>query len=193
MAAFEYRLLEYKYFLSHDANVEVQAEINRLELPAAAAREDGKPQSLPPRKSIDCHSSLWNTLSPTPAAAEVKDAGGVEGLPIKEEVFVTAHVASNGEFMHNVPVSTHTPSTYSEERNLVLWDDLLTFPVKYRDLSSASQLVLTVWGLGREPLGGTTLDFFDKHGVLKTGKQKLKFYFRQVGPRDTSTRGGPCL
>jgi phosphatidylinositol 3-kinase len=63
----------------------------------------------------------------------------------------------------------------------VQWDDLLTFPVKYRDLASNAKLVLTLWGLDKRPVGGTAMDFFDENGVLRTGRQKLTFYPFRAG------------
>jgi hypothetical protein len=39
-----------------------------------------------------------------------------------------------GQPMHLVPLSSHTPSYYDPQRNCIVWEDVLTFPVKYRYL-----------------------------------------------------------
>lgn len=130
---------------------------------------------VPPRPSAMM--ATWLAEGSIPSSA----------LHHKDSLIVTAYLSSDGHLLHHVPVMTYNPSTYDTERQCTRWDDLLTFPIKYRDLCATSQLVFTVWGLGEEPVGGTTLRLFDETGLLKTGRQKLQFYFFRPG--DGKARG----
>lgn len=56
------------------------------------------------------------------------------------------------------------------------WNEWLSFPVRYRDLSRNSLLAITVWGVGWVPVGGTTISFFTKQGVLRDGNQCLRIW-----------------
>ena len=206
------RTLDYKFIYSHDANVDVGVEINRLELPLAAHPDGTYALLSPPPPSLP-HSPLSPPPPPHPlhpnTNPECTDVDATENGPEEaatsfpgprrpfdfvrggEELLVTVHVRCNGEALHGVPVSTYTPSSYDAERNCVYWDnDLLAFPgVKYRDLALDACLVFTVWGLGQRPVGGTAVHFFGPYGVLRMGKQKLAFHFAHDGetasPTDT--------
>jgi hypothetical protein len=82
--------------------------------------------------------------------------------------------------MHETPVSTQYSHT-DKSRNALVWDYILSFPIKLRDLSIDSLLVLTAWTSDGQVFGGTNLRFFDENGCLKRGKQKLIFYFDTRG------------
>ena len=51
------------------------------------------------------------------------------------------------------------------------WNEWLTLPVKYSELSRNAQLALTVWDIyGTHkvvPVGGTTVSLFGKHGLVQ--------------------------
>jgi hypothetical protein len=82
--------------------------------------------------------------------------------------------------MHESPVSTFFPIA-DKSRNAFLWDYVMTFPLRMRDLSADAVLVLTAWTPDGRVFGGTTMNFFDENGCMKRGKQKLMFYFGTVG------------
>lgn len=48
--------------------------------------------------------------------------------------------------------------------------------MRYRDLSRNSLLAITIWGVGWVPIGGTTISFFTKQGVLRDGVQCLRIW-----------------
>lgn len=58
------------------------------------------------------------------------------------------------------------------------WGQMVTFPVRYRDLDQSTRLCITVWysdGLGSDfcVLGGCVMPFFSQKGRLKTDAMKL--------------------
>jgi len=99
---------------------------------------------------------------------------------LAEEIYMTAQIVCNQLPLHGTPVSTHF-SLWDDCRNALIWDYLLIFPVKLRELSLDSILVLTAWTADGKPFGGTSMRFFNKNGCLKKGKQKLLFYFGCCG------------
>jgi len=100
--------------------------------------------------------------------------------PEVPDLYFTAHVVCNQMPMHECPVSSFFSSA-DEQRNCLVWDYVLNFPLRVRDLSLDSILVLTAWTPQGKVYGGTTMKFFDEFGALKRGKQKLVFYFGVPG------------
>jgi hypothetical protein len=92
------------------------------------------------------------------------------------DIYITAQIISNQIPLHECPMYTHF-AVPDEHRNALVWDCVLSFPVKLRDLSLNSVLAITAWSPSGTPLGGTTMRFFDANGSLKRGKQKLIFFF----------------
>lgn len=70
--------------------------------------------------------------------------------------------------------SSKGPTKCSE--STIYWNEWVSFPVRYRDLSRNSLLSITLWGVGWVPIGGTTLSFFSKRGVLRDGIQCLRIW-----------------
>jgi len=101
-----------------------------------------------------------------------------EDMP--QDVYINAQIICNQIPMHECPISTRFGEV-DTSKNLISWDAILTFPVKFRDLSQDAILVLTAWSGDGTVVGGTALRFFDENGCLKRGKQKLVFYFNKVG------------
>lgn len=95
---------------------------------------------------------------------------------VPEDIYFTGYIVCNQISMHETPISTQF-CTVDEPRNNLVWDYVLSFPVKVRDLSLDSILVLTAWTAEGEVYGGTTMNFFDEFGRMKSGKQKLMFFF----------------
>lgn len=67
----DYRVLSYKFIYSHDANVDVSVEINRLELPLAA-HPDGTCalEAPPPNPQFDYFHMPWLLVSRLLAASK---------------------------------------------------------------------------------------------------------------------------
>jgi len=99
---------------------------------------------------------------------------------VPQDVYFTAHIVCNQMSMHESPVSTAF-SQRDDVRNSLSWEYVLTFPLRVRDLSLDSIIVLTAWTPEGNVYGGTTMKFFDEFGALKRGKQKLMFYFETKG------------
>ena len=100
----------------------------------------------------------------------------VSSQEIPANMFITAHLICNQIPVHETPMCTHF--AYGDpQRNTLIWDYIMSFPLKIRDLSHDAVLALTVWTPDGKIFGGTTMRLFDQHGVLKSGKQKLMFYF----------------
>lgn len=63
-----------------------------------------------------------------------------ENVPV--DLFINAQIICNQIPFHDFPISTYFGNV-DEEKNLIFWEDLLTFPINIRDLSHDSILVLT--------------------------------------------------
>lgn len=103
-----------------------------------------------------------------------------DSISIPNDLYFTAYIVCNQLRMHETPISTQF-CFIDQFRNTLVWDYVLSFPVKARDLSLDSLLVLTAWTPSGQIFGGTTMSFFDENGCLKRGKQKLMFYFGMEG------------
>lgn len=103
----------------------------------------------------------------------------VDSADIPEEIYISSQIICNQLPLHETPVSTHY-ATIDKLRNALVWDYVLSFPVKIRELSLNAVLVITAFTPDGTPFGGTTMRFFNDSGCLKRGKQKLIFYFGRV-------------
>jgi hypothetical protein len=65
--------------------------------------------------------------------------------------------------------------------NHIIWDQLIHYPIKVRDLLLDSLIVFNVLTPEGNIVGGTTMRLFDDYGCLKQGRQKLLFYFNNPG------------
>lgn len=97
-----------------------------------------------------------------------------------QDLYVTAQIVCFQIPAHDPPISTLFGVT-SADRGVVSWDHVLSFPVKVRDLSYDSVIVLTVWTPDGKPFAGTTTRIFDERGTMKQGKQKLLLFPGQSG------------
>jgi hypothetical protein len=97
-----------------------------------------------------------------------------------QDLYITAYVVCNQMPLHESPVSTFFSRT-DDIRNCYVWDYIMTFPLRMRDLSLDAILVITAWTPDGKVFGGTTMNFFDTRGLLKKGKQKLMFFFGTPG------------
>ncbi|RIB03510.1 atypical PIKK PI3K protein kinase [Gigaspora rosea] len=80
-------------------------------------------------------------------------------------------------YCDNKPLTVPIKTSYKSFKSNWVWNEWLTIPVKYRDLTVTSQLALTVWDVYGPrkvvPVGGTTFRLFGKHNTLRRGKHKL--------------------
>jgi hypothetical protein len=104
----------------------------------------------------------------------------VNSEEVPPDIYVNAQIVSDQVPLHECPVSTFF-GDIDETKNYISWDDILSFPLNFRDLSHDAILVITAWSGEGTLFGGTTMRFFDDNGVLKRGKQKLAFYFNRPG------------
>lgn len=92
------------------------------------------------------------------------------------EISIIATVISNQIILHEAIISTNF-SIIDSNLYYLLWDYIMTFPFKLRDLSSNTIITFTAKSSTNQIIGGTTFHLYDKNGLLKQGKQKLVFYF----------------
>ena len=90
------------------------------------------------------------------------------------EVILRSHVFTNGARNQNAPLCTHF-AFLDEFKNHLVWDFILTYPIKYRDLCRNAAIIITAWDSFDRFMGGTEIKFFDERNCLRQGLQKLKF------------------
>ncbi|GLD92891.1 hypothetical protein PINS_up001470 [Pythium insidiosum] len=188
------KMKEYRYYLSSGVNTSVRVKISMLELaPGAAVSLAGdllvpppapsSSRSSPPVSSATSSSSVRappTSTAPLRAFSApmltqrcVASPSELRNATISE-IFVTAQVFADGVPLHPMAISSKGPTKCSE--STIYWNEWLTLPVRYRDLSRNAQLVLSVWGVGWQPIGGTTLRLFSTPGVLRDGMQCLRIW-----------------
>ena len=96
-----------------------------------------------------------------------------------EDLYINAQIISNSIILHEFIISAHY-GTIDQINNLIIFDDVVSFPVKYKDLSQDALIAMTIRNNKNQLIGGTTLRLFNNKGCLKSGKQKLLFYFNQI-------------
>lgn len=139
-------LKSYSFFPSHANAVEVQCGVCEVELPI-----DGlDPYDIYPSSE----QSVW--------------AKGSE-----EELHVRMSLLCHGSPMHSVPVRTRAPSAYDTRRRSVVWDELVKFPLKMRELTRDAELSMSVVGDGGRSVASARMKLFDEKGVLKQGLVKV--------------------
>ncbi|CAM9225302.1 unnamed protein product [Ectocarpus fasciculatus] len=67
-----------------------------------------------------------------------------------------------------------------------VWDSLISFSAKFRDMSRDAKIQFTARGGDGRVIGASTLSLFNEDGVMLQGKQKLLFYFLEEGEEDVS-------
>ena len=72
-----------------------------------------------------------------------------------------------------------------------MWDEWLSFPIKYRELPRNAVLGITVWGVGAEPVAATTVPMFTVNGRLRDGVECLKLTPKVIADSSifSSTKG----
>ena len=91
------------------------------------------------------------------------------------ELFVSAHILSHHRLvsLHEAPVRTHF-ATLDPYRCALVWDYVLSLPVRVMDLPRDATLVFTVWSEKGQLFGTSFTRLFDMSGRLKNGKRKRR-------------------
>lgn len=109
----------------------------------------------------------------------LKHCGVQQNVP--SDIYVIIQLFSNGQ-MISLPYQT---SHKSFSGSNITWNEIITLPIKYRDLSRDSRLVVTVYDIqGPRKLqivGGSSLGLFGKKSTLKKGKQRLFIHPGLIG------------
>ena len=93
------------------------------------------------------------------------------------EVILKCYIMNHGHISHSIHQQTYQ-SMPDSFRNFLIWDYLVTFPLKYKDLHKDALLVVSVWH-GAKLLGGCSCYLFRQDGALKQGLQKLQLDTRE--------------
>ncbi len=93
------------------------------------------------------------------------------------EVILKCYIMNHGHISHSIHQQTYQ-SMPDSFRNFLIWDYLVTFPLKYKDLHKDALLVVSVWH-GSTILGGCSCYLFSRDGALKQGLQKLRLDTRE--------------
>ncbi|RLN94396.1 hypothetical protein BBJ28_00013147 [Nothophytophthora sp. Chile5] len=152
------RLKEYRYYLSSGVSTSISVKISLVELAPTlgfSVSGDGPKRAV----SAGVPASFNGLEQLAGSSSEVRNS------PISE-IFITAQVFSDGLPLHPMVISNST----------IYWNEWLSFPVRYRDLSRNSLLAITIWGVGWTPIGGSTISLFTKQGVLRDGVQCLRIW-----------------
>lgn len=157
------RLKEYRYYLSSGVSTGISVKISFVELaPALGCSVSG---DTPKRAESEGTLAGLEQLAGT--SSEVRNS------PVSE-IFLTAQVFSDGLPLHPMVISSKSPTKCSN--STIYWNEWISFPVRYRDLSRNSLLAITIWGVGWVPIGGSTISFFTQQGVLRDGLQCLRIW-----------------
>ena len=72
-------------------------------------------------------------------------------------------------------VRTHF-ATLDPYRCALVWDYVLSLPVRVKDLPRDASIIFSIWSESGELFGTTFTCLFNAQGVLKSGKQKMIFH-----------------
>ncbi|XP_063383010.1 phosphatidylinositol 3-kinase catalytic subunit type 3 isoform X1 [Cydia fagiglandana] len=91
------------------------------------------------------------------------------------DLYVSCQVLSDG-----VPLALPVTTSYKAFTNRWNWNEWVTLPVYYSDLPRNAMLAMTIYdcaGPGKlMVVGGTTISFFGKHGMLRQGMFDLRVW-----------------
>ena len=128
---------------------------------------------------IDPGASEW---SMTEESLCLKDALCMRGsnASVYASLWLRDEFGPVGTALHTTCVESINNERLAEDGAQIwcYWGQMVTFPVRYRDLDQSSRLCITVWylsGSGSEfrVLGGCVMPFFSQKGRLKTDAVKL--------------------
>ncbi|PVV04695.1 hypothetical protein BB560_000794, partial [Smittium megazygosporum] len=90
------------------------------------------------------------------------------------EIYVTVQIWTDSQ-----PLTLPIQSSYRPFVNSTrVWNEIVEFPIKYKDLSFNSILAFTVWKYDKDSnlsiVGGNCFPFFSKKNKFKEGKRRIK-------------------
>ncbi|CAN0325679.1 unnamed protein product, partial [Ectocarpus sp. 12 AP-2014] len=190
---------ELRFFVSHSVPLEIRCGVARLELPlvadyllggdggiAGGDADYGNNNQQPRQQHKTRGQQKQHGLVPEVAAGTADDgeeiARIVRRIVAEPELVATCQLFSDGQPMHKVAMSSHTPSRYDPRQHAIVWDDSMCFPVRYRDLDRNAQLVVVLRGAKDRLVGVASMRFFDANGSLNMGLQKRPFLFTDRAP-----------
>ena len=121
-------------------------------------------------------SSLALELSMNIIRLELPIDMNITSSDVPVDIYITGYIISNSIIMHESCISTLF-GDIDRNINSYSWNYILSFPLRIRDLSLDSRVMLTVWTSDGRMFGKTSMRLFNDKEVLKQGKQKLIFYF----------------
>lgn len=106
------------------------------------------------------------------ASVWLRDDHGVLGVPLQSKCIETRCIIDQ----NGIPV---LPTVWCA------WGDMVTFPVKYRDLDPSTQFCVTIWcsnrsGSSFRVLGGSAVSLFNEYGRLLMARQNLEVTLGEV-------------
>ncbi|CAD6575378.1 MAG: Phosphatidylinositol (PI) 3-kinase, partial [Cyphobasidiales sp. Tagirdzhanova-0007] len=83
----------------------------------------------------------------------------------------------------NKPLTIPFRTAHKNFKDRYVWNEIITLPIRYKDLPLSSQLIFTLYDFkgppastSASPVGGTTLRLFGKTCTLKKGKQRMQLW-----------------
>ncbi|KAJ3755606.1 armadillo-type protein, partial [Lentinula raphanica] len=77
----------------------------------------------------------------------------------------------------NKPLTIPFRTSFKAFKNAYIWNEWITFPIRYCDLPLSAQITFTIWDIAgprsAAPVGGTTFRLFGKKWTLRRGKHRL--------------------
>ena len=152
----------YPFFISHLMDMEVRVEINRLEIPVYHHTDTKPSESIQNNEADSIKGNQNRRREKIETLKQYNDSEiDFENLQ-KDELTISAYLTSNNLQYHFVNITTRKLSKFDENRNCIIWDDILSFPVKIQDLRIGSRIVFYVWGITKNiPIGMTSISLFD--------------------------------
>lgn len=99
------------------------------------------------------------------------------------DVFLTCDIICHDLTAQTTEISTNFGAV-DVSRMCYIWDSVVSFSSKFRDLSRDAKIQFTVRAADGHAIGSTTICVFDDAGVMLQGKQKLLFFFLEDGDSD---------
>ncbi|KAJ8508903.1 hypothetical protein ONZ45_g8861 [Pleurotus djamor] len=112
---------------------------------------------------------------------------GVQSASLSD-LYVTCQIVAD-----NKPITIPFRTSFKAFKNNYIWNEWITFPLRYCDLPLNSQVTFTIWDIAGPraamPLGGSTFRLFGKKWTLRQGKHRLWLWpgVEADGANDTNT------
>ncbi|KAJ3752802.1 hypothetical protein EV360DRAFT_88396, partial [Lentinula raphanica] len=91
---------------------------------------------------------------------------------IRNDLYVICQLIAD-----NKPLTIPFRTSFKAFKNAYIWNEWITFPIRYCDLPLSAQITFTIWDIAgprsAAPVGGTTFRLFGKKWTLRRGKHRL--------------------